>query len=130
MIAADRTARMSRRHQGLSAGEVIARRSRGEGNIAPQGTSRTYGRILRENALSFINILLFAIAIMLVALGLYSDAVITAGLVVFNVVVGIFQEARAKWKLDGIALLNRPTATVLRDGKSRRSTRATWCGAT
>jgi cation-transporting ATPase E len=119
MIAADRTTRMPRRHQGLSAGEVIARRSRGEGNIAPRETSRTYGRILRENALSFINVLLFAIAIMLVALGLYSDAVITAGLVVFNVVVGIFQEARAKWKLDGIALLNRPTATVLRDGQEQ-----------
>ena len=66
---------------------------------------------------SFINVLLFAIAIMLIALGLYSDAIITAGLVLFNVVVGIVQEARAKWKLDSIALLNRPTATVLREGQ-------------
>jgi cation-transporting ATPase E len=111
--------RTTPRHKGLSAAEVIARRERGEGNIAPHESSRSYKRILRENAVSFINVLLFAIAVMLVALGLYSDAVITAGLVVFNVVVGIFQEARAKWKLDGIALLNRPTATVLRDSREQ-----------
>jgi len=119
MITTDITSRSRTQHQGLSAAEVLARRERGEGNIVENGSSRSYKRILRENALSFINVLLFSIAIMLVALGLYSDAIITAGLVLFNVVVGIVQEARAKWKLDGIALLNRPTATVLREGREQ-----------
>ena len=33
-----------------------------------------------------------------------------------NVVVGVFQEARAKQTLDRIALLSRPKAGVMRDG--------------
>jgi cation-transporting ATPase E len=40
-------------------------------------------------------------------------------IVLGNVVVGIFQETRAKRQLDKIALLTRPRALVLRDGEER-----------
>ncbi len=119
MIATQPDTKAVARHQGLSEQEVTARRARGEGNGVEFDTSRSYRRIIRENSVSFINILLFAISVMLIALGLFSDAVMTAGLVFFNVIAGIIQEARAKRQLDRIALVNRPTATVIRDGTER-----------
>lgn len=105
--------------QGLTEREVATRRERGEINDVELESTRTYWRILRENAFTFINILLFAIAILLVVLGLTGDAVVTAGLVLANVVTGVIQEGRAKRQLDRIALLTRPTATVIRDGKEQ-----------
>ena len=102
---------------GLSAAEVEERRARGEVNQAADETSRTYTRIVIDNALPPVNIALFAISIVLLALGLVGDALLTAGLVLGNVFVGVFQEARAKRQLDQIALLVRPKATVIRDGQ-------------
>jgi cation-transporting P-type ATPase E len=99
--------------------EAAARAARGEANVAAEATSRSYSRIIVQNTISFINILLFSIVVFLAVLGLYSDAAMTAVLVVANVVVGTFQEIRAKRKLDQIALLTRPTATVIRDKKER-----------
>lgn len=40
----------------------------------------------------------------------------SAGAVLFNVVISIIEEVRAKQSLDRIALLTRPRATVIRDG--------------
>lgn len=103
----------------LSEAEAAVRAARGEANVAPVATSRSYGRIILQNTVSFINILLFSIVVFLAVLGLYSDAAMTAVLVVANVCVGTVQEIRAKRKLDQIALLTRPTATVIRDRKER-----------
>ncbi|HEY7467584.1 MAG TPA: HAD-IC family P-type ATPase, partial [Dehalococcoidia bacterium] len=60
---------------------------------------------------------LFAISAVLLGLQLFGDAFLTAGLVLGNVVAGVFQETRAKRQLDRIALLNRPQALVVRDGR-------------
>ncbi len=104
---------------GLSERDVIERRGRGQGNEARFGTGRTYLQILRQNALTFINSVLFAISVILILMGQLDDAVVTAGLVVLNVIVGIVQEGRAKHKLTQIALLTRPKATVVREGQER-----------
>ena len=105
--------------RGLSSEEVAARTARGETNATPHQTSRTYTRIIYDNSVNPVNISLFAIGGLLVGLGLIGDAVLTAGLVIGNIVVGVFQEARAKRQLDKIAVLTRPTATVVRDGEER-----------
>jgi cation-transporting ATPase E len=105
--------------EGLSERQVAARRSRGEQNVFPSRTGRSYLQILRKNAFTFINTVLFAIGAVLVLMGHIGDAVVTAGLVLLNVVVGVVQEGRAKRKLDRIALLTRPKATVLREGEER-----------
>ena len=102
--------------RGLTGAEVEERRSQGLVNHAPMQSSRSYARIVFDNAFNPINVSLFVISGVLLALGLVGDAVLTAGLVLGNVVVGVFQESRAKRQLDAIALLTRPMATVLRDG--------------
>jgi cation-transporting P-type ATPase E len=103
-------------HRGLTSAEVAERWEQGRYNAAPPGTGRTYGRIFFDNLFTLIHMILLTIAGILIALGFFGDALVTAGLVVANVTVGVFQEARAKRKLDQVALLLRPEARVMRDG--------------
>lgn len=110
---------LSDRVRGLTEAEVLERRARGEGNRVEPVKSRSYGRILLQNIVTPIHIVLFAIAVFLAALQLYGDAIMTGGLILINIVVSVVQETRAKRQLDRIALLTRPMATVIRDGQER-----------
>lgn len=103
---------------GLSEQEVIARRATGLGHNAPIQTSRTYLEIVRTNLFTFINIVFFFISLILAVLGRWEDIVI-ALVILLNVVVNIFQEVKAKQKLDRITLLTRPKAIVIRDGEQQ-----------
>ncbi len=102
--------------RGLTESEAVSRRQRGQGNNVNLQTGRTYGEIIRQNVFTFINIVLFSIGAMLITLGRIGDAVVSVGLILLNVVIGVYQEARAKRQLDKIALLTRPKAAVIRDG--------------
>jgi cation-transporting P-type ATPase E len=105
--------------QGLSQSEVLARRARGQGNDVQFQTSRSYFQIIRENVFSFINNVLFGLGIALALLGRYSDAFMSVGVVFVNTLVSVVQEVRAKRILDQIALLTRPKATVVREGREQ-----------
>ncbi|HEX5993172.1 MAG TPA: HAD-IC family P-type ATPase, partial [Thermomicrobiales bacterium] len=74
---------------------------------------------VRRNLFTFINITLLIVGVILVAMGLYRDALLASGLAVVNGLVGVIQETRAKRRLDQIALLNRAQASVVRDGVER-----------
>lgn len=104
---------------GLSDTQVAERRSKGEGNTAPPATTRTYGQIVRENVFTFINNVLFLLGLALVLVGRPLDAVISVGVISLNVLVSVVQEIRAKRTLDRIALLTRPTAAVVRNGREQ-----------
>lgn len=101
---------------GLTSAEASARAFAGQANSVVWPASRSFRRILLDNGATPINLVLFTISAMLLALQLFGDAVLTAGLVLGNVAAGVVQEARAKRQLDRIALLNRPRALVMRDG--------------
>ncbi len=103
----------------LTDAEAAARRAAGQGNPPPPPSGRTYWRIVRENVFTFINDAIFLLGIGLVLVGRPMDAVISVGIIMTNVVVSVVQEIRAKRMLDQIALLTRPTATVVRDSGER-----------
>ncbi len=105
--------------QGLSEDEVAVRRAQGLGNTMPVKTSRSYVQIARENIFNPINNLLYTLGIALALLGKISDALISVGVVSLNVTVSVIQEVRAKRTLDRIAVLTRPSTTVIRSGKER-----------
>lgn len=105
--------------RGLSESEVVERRVRGQGNNVRLETSRSYVQIVRANLFTFINAVLFGIGIILVLLGLYTDAFLSVGIAFMNAIIGLVQEIRAKQALDKIALLTRPKATVIRDGAEK-----------
>jgi cation-transporting P-type ATPase E len=102
---------------GLTAAEAEARRRGGQANTAVSGASRSYATILRTNVFSFFNTILFVIGVALLALGRYSDALISVGLGLINAVISAVQEIRAKRKLDRLQLLDRAPVVVVRDGR-------------
>src|SRR5919202_3515051 len=110
------TAEVTDHVSGLSANEVAARKARGEVNAPPPAPGRTYRQIVLGNVFSFINNVFYVLCLLLVLLGRPFDAILPLVVVLANVAVSVFQEVRAKRKLDKIALLTRPTATVVRDG--------------
>ncbi|WNZ21551.1 HAD-IC family P-type ATPase [Leptolyngbya sp. NK1-12] len=105
--------------QGLSHSEVAKRRAAGQGNDVPIQTSRTYWDIFRDNLFTFINWVYFFLSLVLIALGRASDVLVLAFVVLLNVVINVIQEIRAKQKLDKIALITRPKASVIRDGQEQ-----------
>ena len=104
---------------GLSDQEAQERRARGLGNTATPPTSRSYRQIVVENVFTFINLSLFGLGLTLAILGRVSDALVSTSVISLNVIVSVVQEVRAKRTLDAIALLTRPTATVVRNGRER-----------
>lgn len=105
--------------RGLSESEVISLRQEGKGNNIKFKTSRSYKEIIKENLFTFFNIVLFILGALLALLGKPSEAVITSGVVIINVIIAVIQEINAKQKLDKIALLTRPKARVIRDGNEK-----------
>ncbi len=104
---------------GLSEQEAAERRARGLGNDARLKTGRTYGQIVRENLLTFFNLVLFGLGGILLLLGSPRDAFFTAAIGLVNALVATAQEVRAKIKLDRIAVLARPRAVVIREGQEK-----------
>ncbi len=104
---------------GLTEAEAASRRAAGRGNAAPLTTGRTYGQILRENVFTFINSVIFVLGALLTIFGRPADALVSLAVIGVNIAVSVVQEVRAKRLLDRIALLTRPTATLIRDGVER-----------
>jgi cation-transporting ATPase E len=98
---------------------VAARKARGEVNAPPPAPGRTYRQIFIGNVFSFINNVFYVLCLLLVLLGRPFDAILPLAVVLANVAVSVFQEVRAKRKLDKIALLTRPTAKVIREGREQ-----------
>jgi cation-transporting P-type ATPase E len=98
---------------------VAARKARGEVNAPPPPPGRTYRQIILGNVFSFINNVFYVLCLLLVLLGRPFDAILPLAVVLANVAVSVFQEVRAKRKLDEIALLTRPTAKVIREGREQ-----------
>ena len=100
---------------GLTAADVAERVATGRTNASTVRTSRTVGQIVRANVLTFFNGLLAALWVVAALTGTWQNALF-GGVVVANAGVGIVQELRAKRTLDRLAVLNAPTARVVRDG--------------
>jgi cation-transporting ATPase E len=106
---------------GLTGQEASRRRARGLGNATAIRGSVSVRRVLRRNVFTILNGVLFSVALVLLALGLLDDALVTAGPVAANVGVAVVLELRAKRKLDRLTLLNRPAVTIRRDGSDRHA---------
>ncbi|MGK0716317.1 HAD-IC family P-type ATPase [Leucobacter sp. W1153] len=100
---------------GLTRDEAEHRLREGLGNAAPNSSSRTLREILAANVFTLFNAIVFTGFATLLALGRWQDALF--GLpALFNTLIGVVQEFQAKRTLDRLAVLNAPTARVLRDG--------------
>ncbi len=103
--------------RGLSQGEVRERIAQGKVNRVREKSSRSLASIIRTNVFNRFNALLGALAVVVVVIGPLRDALF-AGVLVFNTLIGVVQELRAKKTLDRLSLLSAPRARVFREGES------------
>ncbi|WP_427006082.1 HAD-IC family P-type ATPase [Pseudarthrobacter sp. H2] len=100
---------------GLTANDVADRVRDGRSNAVPNNTSRSLWHIFQANVLTLFNGIVGASFLLLLFLGQWKDALFGFA-AVGNAIIGVVQEFRAKMQLDRLAVLNSPTARVLRDG--------------
>ena len=109
--------------EGLSDEEVRERVAAGKVNGEQTVRTKSVAQILRSNILTFFNFVFIVLAVLLagfVPMGM--DGIGNFGfliLIVFNTLVGIVQELRAKRTMDRLSLLSAPKAVVVREGETR-----------
>lgn len=109
--------------EGLSDEEVRERVAAGKVNGEQTVRTKSVAQILRSNILTFFNLVFIVLAVLLagfVPAGM--DGIGNFGfliLIVFNTLVGIVQELRAKRTMDRLSLLSAPKAVVIREGETR-----------
>lgn len=100
-------------------GEEAARRLAAQGGARERpSSSRSTASIVRANTLTPFNAILVALGLLTLVYGDWRDALFL-GVVVSNTGIGIWQELTAKRKLDSLAALVAPHATVVRDDVPR-----------
>jgi len=100
---------------GLTGAQVAERIAGGQVNSVEQASSRSTWQIIQANVLTRFNAILGALFVLVMVTGSFADGLFGVVLVV-NSGIGITQETLAKRKLDRLALLNAPTARVVREG--------------
>ena len=106
---------------GLTAAEVNARIEAGKINIADDSSDRTTGKIIRDNLLTYFNLIFLVITVLLCIAGAFRELTFLP-IIIGNILIGIVQELRAKKTLDKMKILNAGHAVVIRDGKRQKVT--------
>lgn len=113
--------------RGLSTDEVARRRTQhGPNALRATPPVPAWRRLLRQFNDPLIYLLLAAVVVSLLAWALGPrdhwpvDAMVIAGIVLLNALLGHLHEARAASAVAALATMTRSTASVLRDGQARR----------
>lgn len=103
-------------HTGLTLDQVDRRRAAKLVNVAKKKSGNSILHIFAKNIFTFFNMLLFGVAFMFIFIG---GDVTTWGFliaVILNIVIGIFQEIKAKIEVDKLDIINSPSIFVIRNG--------------
>ena len=105
--------------EGLSKIQVEQRQEQGLVNKTGKKYSKTYKSIFVGNICTFFNLLCFLAALLLLSAHAPISQFTFVLIFLCNIGMGIFQEIRAKRKIDKLSILSSPTAKVVRDCKKR-----------
>ncbi len=104
---------------GLTQQQVEEKIQAGQVNYNENPNTRTYKQIVLENTLTFFNFINIVLLVLVLVVGSFKNAMFVT-VIVFNTVIGIIQEVRAKKILDKLAILTASKARVIRDDKMIR----------
>ena len=104
--------------RGLTDDEVADRVREGKVNANVDVRTKTVGQILREHTLTLFNGVNVVLAALVVTTGSYRNLTFMV-VVVANLVISVFQEIRAKRKVDKLTILMARDVRVLRNGEQR-----------
>lgn len=108
---------------GLFSDEVEQRKLDGKVNINSDVKTKSVAQILRENLITFFNLVFVVLAVILCFFVDWSNFIGAISnfsfliLIIFNALIGILQELRAKRTIDKLSLISAPRVSVLRDGE-------------
>lgn len=105
-------------NQGLSEEIASERKLHGYSNAIVNANGKTVGKIIRDNIFTFFNMLYLVITILLCIAQSWSNLTYLP-IVLGNLVIGIFQEIKAKKQIDKLSLMVAPKAIVIRDGEKK-----------
>ena len=110
------------RLQGLSTEQVNQRKEEKLVNKTKMISGKTYWEIIHTNILSFFNILLFIIAGLMIYANVMEGIPWNAGLffiivLISNIVIGLYQDLKAKHLMNKLKVITTPNAHVVRDGQ-------------
>ncbi len=103
---------------GLSPEQVEYRRQQGLVNGEENIKTKTIGRIIRDNLATPFNILNTVLAALVLIVGSYKN-LLFMGVIFSNILIGTFQEIRAKKTIDKLSLIAAPKAHVVRSGEKQ-----------
>ncbi|MBQ6903634.1 MAG: HAD-IC family P-type ATPase, partial [Lachnospiraceae bacterium] len=106
-------------YQGLTTAQAQEAVRLGLSNIGVDNTARTTGQIIRDNVLTYFNLIFAVLTVLLVIAGSYRSLTFLP-VVIANTLIGIIQQLRAKKTLDRLAVLNQPVTCAIRDGAECR----------
>lgn len=100
---------------GLNKEQVKRRIEAGCSNIQDDHITKSYKEICKDNFFTLFNLINAILAGLIIFIGSFKN-LLFLGVVLSNLVIGIFQEIRAKRVLDKLSLITQPYIRVLRDG--------------
>ena len=102
---------------GLTSAQVLERQQNNLINKTKKHVTKSYFKIVYENVVNFWNLLLFAIAAMMIVARLEIQNFAFLVILFFNIAIGLYQDIRARKLLDKLKVVSAPKVSVLRDGK-------------
>ncbi len=102
--------------RGLTSDEAAYRAQSGLLNISVDPPSRTVGQIIKDNVLTYFNLVFAILAAAVIMVGRFKELTFLP-VVIINAVIGIVQEVRSKKTLDKLTLLSAPRSKVVRNGE-------------
>lgn len=100
---------------GLNDAQVAERVAKGEVNTPVDSGMKTTAQIIRENTITYFNIIFIVLAVLVIIAGSFRSLTFMP-VVIVNSLIGIFQEIRARNVLAEMNLVNAPHTTVVRNG--------------
>ncbi len=101
---------------GLTAAQAAELLEQGMGNEAVESNAKTTGQIIRENTLTFFNLVFVVLAALLVLAGDFKDMMFL-GIAAVNSIIGIVQQLRSRATLEKLSLISEARVKVVRDGQ-------------
>ncbi len=102
---------------GLTTEQVARRIEDGLVNKTKKYVTKSYFRIIYENVFNFFNILLFIITAALIIAKSELQNFVFTGILGLNIIIGLYQDIRARILIDKLKVLSSIKVNVLRDGK-------------
>ena len=104
--------------KGLSNEQVEARIKDNLVNRPKKTVTKSYFEIIFKNVFTLLNLLLFAVAGVLMAFGLYKR-IFFLGILILNIVVSLYQDIKARILVGRLSLVSSPRTIVVRDHEEK-----------